>query len=379
MVKLEFLLVFLALFAMKIETLKFVSEDPNDFQKVKMQQIIHKALVSQNAPELHADENFNTRSYRLPNNTVPLFYDISLATEIHEGRFVYEGVVRVNISVLEASNTITMHSRGHLIIEIILYNADGSVFDRTPFYTFDSDLEFLTITSQNQLTVGQGLTVEVAFAGVLAARETDRGWFRASYVDPVTNQTVWLATTHHHPINARSSFPCYDEAQHRVPIKLEIGHHASYSAISNMPVESTVPQGDFTLTVFETSPPMQIFVLAFHVSNFESVSTVDGGLEFRVFARPQAISAGEADNALELGVTFLRAVEEYFGIDYSFPKSDQIAQPQLEGDGSSNWGLLSFDENILLRYNDDLALQLNRERVLGHEFSVSFQNLSSSF
>ena len=376
MVKLEFLIVFLAFFAISVESLKYVSEDLKDFQRVKMQQIIHKALITQKTTELNteaiAEDSFDTTSFRLPNNTIPLHYDINLRTEIHAANFLYEGVVRIDISVLEASNTVTIHSRGHLFLGIILFNSDGSVFDSSPFYTFNSNLEFLTITSQNQLPVNQNLTVQVTFVGILSQRETDRGWFRSFYPHPETNETVWLAATHHHPINARSSFPCYDEAQHRVPIKLHINHHESYNAVSNMPVESTESGDGYVVTNFETSPPMQIFVLSFLVSDFDFVSTIDDGLEFRVIARPEAIAAGEADNALELGVTFLRAVEEYFGVNYSFPKSDQIANPQLEGDGSSNWGLLSFDQNILLQFNDDPVLQANRERVLGHEYSVSF-------
>lgn len=384
MVKLKTFVLFVAVSILSIEALKFVSEDPNDFDIVRKELIMHKALLSQKMliePLLDptGDKFDDTLNFLLPNNTIPTHYDINLSTDIHAGAFEFQGNVRIDITVLEASDTITIHSRQHNIQGIVLFNPDGSVFDMNPVHTLQPDVEFLIITSQNQFTVGQELTIEVAYDGILSENENDRGWFRSFYADSETNETVWLAATHMHPINARHAFPCYDEAQHRITIKLHLRHHQSYTAISNMPVESIAVDNDHLITTFETSPVMQIFVLSFIVSNFGFVSTIDDGLEFRVLARPEAIAAGEADNALEIGVTMLRTAEDYFSVNYSFPKSDQIANPQLEGDGSSNWGLLSFDENIVLQFNDNQEFQLNRERVLGHEFSVSFQKMSLIF
>lgn len=349
-----------------------------DFQSANTEKIVHEALLTQSSMNVKsvkaATESFNTtRSFGLPNNTIPLHYDIFLSTEIHSGNFDFEGVVRINISVVEASNTITIHSRAHNIQEIVIFNSDGSEFDSNVNHTFDEEVEFLIITSQNQFTVGQQLLLQVTYSGVLSESESDHGWFRSFFTDPATNQTVWFATTHFHPIvNTRHAFPCFDEARFRTSIKLQIRHHESYHSIASMSVESTIPDGDYMTTIFETSPPIQIFVLSFTVSNLAFVNTTDDGLEFRVFARPEAIANGQADNALELGVTMLRAIESHFNVNYTIPKSDQIAHPRFEFSSSGDYGILSFAERILLRTDNNLlVLQLNRERVLAHVYSVS--------
>lgn len=319
----------------------------------------------------------NTRNYRLPNNTIPLQYNVRIGTEIHRGDFTFTGIVRIRIKALEETNTITLHSRQMIIQRIILLNPDGSNFESGLFYTFDSDLEFLVITTDRQLTTDQELTVDITYIGILGTF-MDRGFFRSSYIDPATNLTNWLATTQFQPINARQAFPCYDEVRFRTPIQLQMYHHSSYNSISNMPVVSLNQNGDYVTTVFEETPAIPTFLLTFTVSNFDFVSNENSDLEMRVYARPLAISKGQADDGLQVGETMLRATEELFNIPYSLPKSDQVALPEFSSDGANNWGLLSFDEPILLKTNDDPFSQHIREIRSAHEYShIFFANLVS--
>lgn len=327
--------------------------------------------------DLKPADDANPRNYRLPNNTIPLHYNIRLSTEIHRGDFLFSGIVRINIRVLEESNTITLHSRQMIIQRIILFNADETNFESSLYYTFDSDLEFLTITTERQFEVDQELIVEITYLGILST-SMERGFFRSSYVDAETNVTNWLATTHFQPINARHAFPCYDEVRYRTTIQLSLYHHASYHAISNMPVSSIEGDGDYVTTVFEETPVIPTFLLTFTVSNFDFVSNNDTDLEMRVYARPAAVADGEADDALNIGETMLRAMVDLFDIPYSLPKSDQIAMPEFSSDGANNWGLLSFHEGILLKSNDDPQEQHIREIRSGHEYShIFFANLVS--
>ena len=318
-----------------------------------------------------------TRNYRLPNNTIPLHYDIRLGTEIHRGDFTFSGIVRINIRVLEESNTITLQSRQMIIQRIILFNANGTNFESSLFYTFDSDLEFLVITTERQFEVDQELIVDIIYVGVLGTF-MDRGFFRSSYVDPVTNATNWLATTQFQPINARQAFPCYDEIRYRTTIQLQIYHHSSYNAISNMPVSRIIGEGDYVTTVFEETPVIPTFLLSFTVSNFDFVSNNNEELEMRVYARPSAIADNEADDGLHIGEVMLRATEDIFDLPYTLPKSDQIAIPEFSSDGANNWGLLSYREPVLLKTNDDPFTQHIREIRIAHEYShIFFANLVS--
>lgn len=320
------------------------------------------------------------RNYRLPNDTFPVHYDIYLRTSIHNGNPVFTGVVRIDISVIEATNSITLQSRQHIIQGLGLFNQDGSAVVTTLTYTYDSDTEFLTILSSTELTVGQQLTVQVSYTGLLN-NFSERGFISNSFIDPATSETVWMAQSHLQPVNPRHAYPCYDEPRYRQTVAFRIEHHASYNAIFSLPVREIqeAPEG-FVVTVFETTPAMPIHILTFSVNRLDFVSTTDDmGREFRVFSRPEAIEAGEADNALALGVSFLREMENIFNITDMLPKSDQIAMPQFIANGAGNWGFICVREEILLQTNDNPVEQHLREMRLAHEYSVDFAGLCLIF
>lgn len=371
MLKLKCFILILTISTVSGLTSKFTGED-EDIEKLQLRKVIYEAQKHQEKGVNLAVQKFNdTTSFRLPNNTIPIHYDIFLSTDIHNGTFLFNGAVRINISVIEASNTITVHSRRHTILEITIFNADLTEFEANPSSSYENSTEFLTITTERQMTVNQTVIVEIVYQGTLGIF-SDVGFFNVPYRDE-NGQTSWIATTQFQAINARHAFPCYDEIRYRNTISLQIRHHQSYSAISNMPVESVNAEGaDYVVTSFQTTPVIPTFQLSFTVSNYASVNRSDDGLPFRAFARREAVEAGEVDNALELSILFLRAMENYFNQSYSFPKADQIAIPEFSSDGSNNWGLYSYHERILLQTNDDPIAQHNREIKIAHEYAVSF-------
>lgn len=368
-----------------VDSVPLINKNTTKSVNTLIKSIKEKSCVASDYPNIRKyqkieqpkTQNLENRNFRLPNNTIPLHYDIHLSSEIHRGDTAFFGNVKINIRVTEESNTITLQSRRMLIQSIILVNLDGTNFDTSLFFTFNSELEFLTITIDRQLEVDQELILDITYVGVLGSF-MDRGFFRSSFVDPETNVTNWLATTHFQPIDARQAFPCYDEVRYRTTIQLRIYHHSSYRAISNMPVSSIIENGDYITTIFEETPVLPTFLLSFTVSNFDFVMSNNEGLEMRVYARPLAIRNGEADDGLRIGEIMLRATEQIFDLPYSLPKSDQIAMPEFASAGANNWGLLSYFEPGLLKTNDDPFAQHVREILIAHEYShIFFANLVS--
>lgn len=139
------------------------------------------------------------------------------------------------------------------------------------------------------------------------------------------------------PINARQAFPCYDEIRYRTPFDIEIFHHESYNALSNMDVLRVENVGNYSVTIFNTSPPMPTFQVSFTISNFDHVR-YDQSVDMRVYARPNAIALGQADEALALGYIFLNAMVVYFGFPYVLPKSFQVALPEFSSEGTIYFG-----------------------------------------
>jgi aminopeptidase N len=96
---------------------------------------------------------------------------------------------------------------------------------------------------------------------------------------------------------------------------------------------------------------MQTYLNAFIVSDFTNISNAatkrPDELLQRVFGQPATIARGEADFALEVGVKFLQAMEDYFDYPYILPKMDQIGIPTFYFGAMENWGLVTYRESAL--------------------------------
>lgn len=95
------------------------------------------------------------------------------------------------------------------------------------------------------------------------------------------------------------------------------------------------------MDVFETTVKMSTYLLAFIISDFSSTDQL--GIH-RVFARPQKISAGDGQYALETGDTALKVTADYVNVSYSLKKMDQAAIPDnyFQFAAMENWGLAIY-------------------------------------
>lgn len=142
--------------------------------------------------------------YRLPNNTLPLRYDIHLATDIHNGNFTFTGRVTITIGVLENSTEITLHYRQLEIINVSLLRSTGGTIQFSVPFTKNETLEFLILKPTQRLTSGEVYQVAIDYIGEL--RNDDAGFYRSSYIDEFGTRK-WLATTQFESTDARHAFP----------------------------------------------------------------------------------------------------------------------------------------------------------------------------
>jgi aminopeptidase N len=98
-------------------------------------------------------------------------------------------------------------------------------------------------------------------------------------------------------------------------------------------------------TVFEDSPIMQTYLLAFVVSDFDIISNAAtkpaSDLLQQIVGRPAYLKNGEADFALEAGIKIMKKMEEHFNYAYPLPKIDQAGIPDFAGGAMENWGLVT--------------------------------------
>lgn len=162
---------------------------------------------------------------------------------------------------------------------------------------------------------------------------------------------------------------------HRSRFTLSIRHHASYRALSNMNVEEIVlePGAEYMLTKFAESLRMQSYLVAFTVSDFVYTEDLTVVPPQRIFGKYESILNGDGEMALETSIRQMRIMEEYTGINYTFPKMDQFACPNFAFGAMENSGLVLYREPFLLW---DPLLDRTRDKdnvitIIAHEFIVS--------
>lgn len=179
------------------------------------------------------------RRYRLPNDTVPETYDITLTTRIDDANFIFNGNVRIGILAKEPTQLITLHHRQLTIISVQLWTTTSPSSEITVgAFSYDPELEFLQIPVPNGLTAGSRYLLSIDYVGTL--REDNAGFYRSSYRNDNQLQ-VWLATTQFESTDARHGFPCYDEPHLKAVFTTTIIHGSAYTALSNMPVSVGYP------------------------------------------------------------------------------------------------------------------------------------------
>lgn len=183
------------------------------------------------------DEDIGT--FRLPNNTRPLRYDIELTTHLHLGdndpdKFAFDGRVLIHVQVLEISDYITLHAKDLTLQEATITNSRGEevefVDDEQP--AINTDKDFVTYHVKDYLYPDEVITIEIVYNGTL--RDDNTGFYRSSYLNRA-GEKIWLASSQFAAADARHAFPCYDEPQRRAVYGLTIKAHSKYTAISNAP------------------------------------------------------------------------------------------------------------------------------------------------
>ncbi|XP_019506784.1 PREDICTED: aminopeptidase Q [Hipposideros armiger] len=183
---------------------------------------------------------------------------------------------------------------------------------------------------------------------------------------PLFQSARALLASQMEPTFARNVFPCFDEPGLKATFNITLIHHPSYVALSNMPKlgqseKEDVNGSKWTVTTFHTTPRMSTYLATFAICDYDHVSRTERGKEIRIWARKDAIANGTADFALNITGPIFSFLEDLFNISYPLPKTDIIALPAFDNRAMENWGLIIFDESLLLLQPDD---QLTEKKMV---------------
>lgn len=131
--------------------------------------------------------NIDGTSYRLPNNTHPEAYDVSLVTRIDLENFDFSGLVKIRIVVDHPTREIVLHARQLVITNVKLSKALGLVEVKTLPFKYDNVREFLKIPIDGiDLNTGDRLRLDISYHSAL--RKDGGGFCRSFYTNIQLNR-----------------------------------------------------------------------------------------------------------------------------------------------------------------------------------------------
>jgi aminopeptidase N len=186
-----------------------------------------------------------------------------------------------------------------------------------------------------------------------------------------------LIATQFESHHAREVFPCIDEPEAKATFDLTLTTPKGETVLANTPAQESKTKGNQTTTMFETTPKMSTYLLAFAYGNlgYKEAKTKNG-VVVRAYATPDNVQFTEF--ALDVAVRTLDFYTEYFGIPYPLPKADMIALPDFASGAMENWGLITYREQTLLvdPANTSLGTKQYVAMVVAHELAhMWFGNL----
>jgi aminopeptidase N len=290
---------------------------------------------------------------RLINQFAPHHYNLSIALDRVERQF--SGTVTIEGE--SADGLIAVHAK-ELVIEDVLIDGKKAISTK-------GENDELNIT-QDGLSAGKHIVV-IGFSGVIT--DGMHGLYPCYFEHDGTKKEL-LATqfeSHH----AREVFPCIDEPEAKATFDVTLTTEDDVTVLGNMPTKQQNVQDGKLVTVFETTPKMSVYLLAWVVGELQrKTATTKSGVEVNVWSTP-AHKPESLDFALNEAVNIIDFFDEYFDTPYPLPKCDHVALPDFESGAMENWGLITYRELALLADPKTTSISVKHyiSTVVAHELS----------
>ncbi len=183
-------------------------------------------------------------------------------------------------------------------------------------------------------------------------------------------QEKMLIATQFESHHAREAFPCIDEPEAKATFDLSLVTPIGQTVVANTPVQQQDIDNDSLTTVFETTPRMSTYLLAFVYGEMGYLeATTKDGVLVRAYATPDNVDFTKF--ALDTAVKCLEFYNDYFDIPYPLQKCDFIALPDFASGAMENWGCITFREQALLvdHANTSLPMKQYVANVVAHELT----------
>ncbi len=286
---------------------------------------------------------------------IPTHYALDLRIDPERAEFA--GRVSIDVRITEPVDTIYLHGRG-LQVSSATLSAGETLMAADYAQIHDSGVARLALpiavsAGRARLTLDYRADFSTTLDGLYKVVENERAY----------------AFTQFEAISARLAFPGFDEPRFKVPFDLAVSAQPGHVVITSTPVRRSETAMDGAVRhVFETTPPLPTYLIAFAVGPFDlrepgplpANAVRDAPLPFRGVA-----AAGKGPQlayALDETEALLTPLETYFGIPHPYPKLDIIAAPDFAFGAMENVGAIIYREQLLLL---DAHASLGQQRSFG--------------
>ncbi len=297
---------------------------------------------------------------KLSGSVVPQAYRLDLTVNPAKERF--SGHVEIEADVKTAGRYVWVHGRD-LNVARVTALVDGKPVMGTFRQVDPTGVALLTFDAP--LPAGK---TTFAFDYDAPFGEGPAGMFRVKVGED------WYSWTQHESIDARASFPSFDEPGFKTPWTVTLRTPEGLKAVSNAPETSTVTANGMTVHTFAPTLPLPSYLVALMVGPFVTVEgTVPATpqrstpLPIRIVSTKQ--NEGKLGFALEGTKGIVQKLEAYFGQSFPYPKLDQITSPIMPG-AMENAGADLYADNILVM-DDQASTDQKRSfgMIVSHELA----------
>lgn len=292
---------------------------------------------------------------RLITTFIPDHYTLSLNLQ-REGR-TFSGLVTIHGTSTPDSTTISVHAKE---LEIESATLDGKA---ATFTAGDNDE---LVISHPDITTGKHI-VTIAFRGTIT--DAMHGLYPCYYEH--NGEKKELLATQFESHHAREVFPCIDEPEAKATFELTLTTEPDITVLGNMPVKLQRTENDQLVTIFEKSPRMSTYLLAWVAGELhKKTATTKNDVEVNIWATP-AQKPESLDFALSMATRTIDFFDKYFDTPYPLPKSDHVALPDFSSGAMENWGLITYREIALLADPATTGISTKQyiATVVAHELS----------
>ncbi|XP_023037703.1 aminopeptidase N [Drosophila willistoni] len=311
----------------------------------------------------------------LPETLEPQHYDLRILTHLNDTAQYFEGVVKIDLWVLQTTKNITLHAKNLTIDKTgisVKSSRDSNCIENVEL---SEKYEFYIMYLCKELNAGEKYILEIPFKGQL--NESQTGYYKSSYNDTENKyKTHYLAVTQFSPTFARLAFPCFDQPNWKATFNVTFGYHKEYKGLSNTPVRKCEKHEfleDYIWCSHEQLLRTSTYLVAYAIHNLTNAGTVTSlthnQVVFRNWLQPKIVN--QSDFSVEMAPKILKYLEDFFQLNFPLSKIDQLISPTHKFRAMENWGLVTYQENAFV-FNEAYDLQEKKEtncNTMAHEFS----------